>query len=134
MDKKIVLIAIAGFVLLLAILACSFSASTASITNAKMARDNEGKDPTTVFSPTDVFYCVADLNNAPNDTKVRASWTAVDVQGQNPNTSIDQKEITTGSGTLHFQLSNSSPWPTGKYKVDLYLNDKLDQTLEFSVQ
>lgn len=134
MNKSSLRLGLAVFALILASLACSFSASTASIKEAKMARDNEGTQPTTTFSPTDTFYCVAELANAPDDTKVKASWTAVEVDGEQPNTSIDQAELTSGSGTLHFKLSNNGPWPAGKYKVDLYLNDKLDKTLEFSVQ
>jgi len=58
--------------LILALPACNFSASTANISDAKMARDQDGKQPTKVFSPEDTFYCVADLSNAPDDTKVRA--------------------------------------------------------------
>jgi hypothetical protein len=35
--------------------ACSFSASTANISEAKMARDPEGKNPTRVFNPHETF-------------------------------------------------------------------------------
>jgi hypothetical protein len=122
------------FVILLVNLACSFNASTASIKSAEMARDNEGTQPTTTFSPQDTFYCNVELANAPDDTKVKAVWTAVQVDGTDPDTKIDETEITSGSGTLHFKLSNDNPWPTGKYKVDLYLNDKLAKTVEFQVQ
>jgi hypothetical protein len=74
------------------------------------------------------------LPNAPDDTKVKAVWTAVSVEGADPNTLIDQTELTSGGGALTFNLSNAGPWPTGQYKVELYLNDKLDRTLEFQVQ
>jgi hypothetical protein len=36
--------------------------------------------------------------------------------------------------TADFTLSNDQPWPVGKYKADIYLDDKLDRTLEFEVQ
>ncbi len=114
--------------------ACGFSASTASIKDAKMARDNEGTQPTTSFAAKDTFFCNVDLANAPDDTTVKAVWTAVQVSGTDPNTKIDETELKTGSGTLHFKLSNDNAWPSGKYKVDLYLNDKLDRTVEFQVQ
>jgi hypothetical protein len=114
--------------------ACSFSASTANIKDATMALDYDGNQPTTVFTGRDTFYCVAELANAPDDTKVKAAWTAVDVEGVAANTAVDEYELVTGSGTLHFELSNNNLWPRGKYKVDLYLNDELDQTLEFEVQ
>ena len=118
----------------LAMLACSFSASTASIKSAQMYRDPDGNEPTTVFAPTDIFYCLVDLANAPDDTTVKAAWTAVQVEGVEPDFFIDETELTSGSNTLTFQLSNDAPWPAGQYKVDLYLNGELDRTLEFEVR
>jgi hypothetical protein len=120
--------------LLVAVLALGCSASTANIGDAWMARDYEGTQRTTTFGPSEVFYCVAELKNAPDDTTVKASWTAVSVEGVEPNTFIDETAVTSGSGSLHFELSNSSLWPNGQYKVDLYLNDELDRTLEFEVR
>jgi hypothetical protein len=120
--------------LVLASLACSFSASTASIAEAEMAKDEAGTQPTTVFAPEDIFYCNVELANAPDGTLVKSVWTAVDVEGADPNTPLDETEIESGSGTVHFNLSNSSAWPAGTYKVDLFLNDELDQTLEFTVE
>lgn len=121
-------------VLVLAMLACEFSAGTANIANAQMARDPEGNDPTSVFSPEENFYCVLQLANAPDDTSVKAVWTAVDVAGADPDTQLYESEFTTGSGSVYFELYNASPWPAGQYKVDLYMNDELDRTLKFQVQ
>ncbi len=115
-------------------LACEFSASTASISEAVMARDAEGTQPTTTFAPSDTFYCLVRLANAPDGTMVRAVWTAVEVEGSDPNTLIDESSVESGSGNLEFNLTNSNLWPAGSYKVDLYLNDELNQTIEFSVQ
>jgi hypothetical protein len=122
--------------LLLALSACSFSASTANISSAKMARDQDGKQPTKTFSPDEAFYCIVELSNAPDDTKVRAVWTAVKAEGVKPNTEIDAAKATGGSGQIQFNLTNEGPWPTGDYKVDLYLNDakKPTKTLTFEVQ
>ena len=123
-------------ILALTVPACSFSASTAKISDAKMARDQDGKHPTKVFSPDDTFYCVADLSNAPDDTKVRAVWTAVDVENTKPDTKIKEASTKSGSGQLQFNLSNNGSWPAGDYKVELFMNDAKDptQTLEFKVQ
>ena len=121
-------------VLILSALACNFSASTANIASAVMARDAAGSDQTDVFDPSDTFYCVVDLQNAPDDTTVRAVWTAVSAEGVDANTQIDETTLTTGSGNLQFELSNPDLWPAGQYKVDLYLNDDLERTVEFSVQ
>ncbi len=121
-------------VLVLATLACSFSASTANIKNITLAKDEAGTQATTEFSPTDTFYCLVTLANAPSDTKIKAAWTAVKVEGEAENTAIDQSELTMGDGTATFNLKNNGAWPVGSYKVDLYLNDKLTKTVEFSVK
>jgi hypothetical protein len=78
-----------------------------------------------------------DVANAPSDPKVKTVWTAVDVGDAAPaNTQIDEAEVTLdASGKTHFTLSvpNSGAWPAGKYKVEIYLNDKLDRTLEYTI-
>ena len=129
-----------GLALIFALIlsACSVSASTANISNAKMTQDEAGKNPTKVFSPNDqTFYCIAELSNAPEDTAVKAVWTAVDVEGVKPNLKIDESRISADeSGQLTFDLTNEGPWPVGEYKVELFLNDEEEaaRTLEFEVR
>ena len=120
--------------ILLAALACDFNVSSANIKDAWMTNDKEGTERTTTFNQDEVFYCLVELDNAPDDTTVKATWTAADVDGEEPNTFLHENELTTGSGQLTFKLSNENLWPAGKYKVDLYLNDELDRTLEFEVR
>ena len=129
-------VSVCATLLVLALSACSFSASTANISDAKMATDEDGKHPTKVFSPDDTFYCVARLDNAPKDTTVRAVWTAVKVEGAKPNTKIEEAKGKGGSSQLRFNLTNNGPWPPGKYEVELYLNDakKPTKTLSFEVR
>ncbi len=116
--------------------ACDFSFTTAHIANAFTASDNAGNQPTKVFSQDATFYAIVELANAPDDTVVKAAWVAVDVQDVAPETAIDDASITGGDNVITFNLSNApnTLWPTGKYRVDLYLNDKVDQSLEFEVQ
>jgi hypothetical protein len=106
----------------LAVLAGACSVSTAHIKSAKLTTDKEGTQETAVFAADQVFYCIVQLANAPDDTKAA------------PNTKIDATEKTVGDAIITFDLTNSKPWPKGSYKVDLYLNDKLDRTLEFQVK
>lgn len=122
--------------LILTALACSFNFSSAKINDAKMAKDADGAQPTSTFGQDEPFYCVVQLANAPDDTKIKAVWTAVEVQGVDPNLKLGEKELTSGGGQLNFSYTNDQGklWPTGKYKVDLYLNDKLDRTLDFQVE
>jgi hypothetical protein len=122
-------------ILILAALACSGSISTANNSSAKMAADSEGMQETTVFAPDQTFYCIVELANAPEDTRLKAVWTAVEVEGEQPNLLIDEVEMTAEEGNVFtFDLTNDGLWPVGKYKVDLYLNDELDRTLDFEVQ
>lgn len=134
MHRKNMKVGLAISTLLLAVLACSFNVSTAKIESAITARDYEGTDPTNVFDQDDTFYCVVELANAPDETEVKASWVAAEVEGVEPNTFIDEAELSTGSGSVHFELSNNGLWPAGKYEVQIYLNDELERTLEFTVQ
>ncbi|GAB4503197.1 MAG: hypothetical protein Fur0043_01890 [Anaerolineales bacterium] len=121
-------------VLVIAALACGGSFSTANIANAYTTTDPNSGSPTTVFAQDQVFYAVVELKNAPNDTTVKAVWTAVNVEGVNPNTYIDEAVYTSGDSTITFNLSNDGLWPLGQYKVDLYLNDTFDRTLSFEVR
>lgn len=122
-------------ILILAGLACGGSVSTANISSAKMFADSEGTQETTVYAQDQPFYCIVELANAPEDTKLKAVWTAVEVEGEQSDLMIDEAEVTAGSDSVFtFDLTNDQLWPIGKYKVDLYLNEELDRTLEFEVQ
>ena len=129
---RIVLVVLA---LALASMACGFNATTANIRDAYMARDNAGLDRTTVFAAEDVFYCIVEVANAPEDTIVKVVWYAVEVENTEPNLLIDEFELTTSDALLPFNLvSNAGLWPSGAYKAEIYLNGTLDRTLDFVVQ
>ncbi len=123
--------------LLLLLVSCGgggeISISTANITDARLTKDREGNQTTTTFTPDSTFYLQVTLANAPDSTRVKAAWTAVSVAGVEANTPLDDVELTQGSGKLTFDLTNNQLWPVGDYKVDIYLNDKLDRTLTFRV-
>lgn len=113
---------------------CEFSASTANIQEAVLARDEAGTAVTTAFDPTDTVYSLVELANAPDSTKLKAVWTAVDVGDAAPaNQLIDETELEAGSGTHQFSLTPDVAFPPGSYKVDIYLDDALDRTLTFTV-
>jgi hypothetical protein len=121
-------------VLVIFSLACGFSVSTATITGAYLSANSDGSGQTTVFSGDQTFYCIVEVANAPDDTTLKAVWIAVDVDGVEPNYVIDEASIiTNGQNRFTFDLQIDSLWPSGTYKVDIYLNDSLDRTLEFSV-
>ncbi len=124
----------AAFALTLFILACGFNISTANIGDAWMATDESGQVRVTSYGQSDVFYAIVDLRNAPDGTSVKTVWTAVRVEGFPANQVIDEAALSARSGLLYFTLTPDSLWPTGEYKVDIYLNDKLDKTLRFEVR
>lgn len=123
-------------VLVVASIACEFNASTANITNAHMSLDEGDTQSVSSYAPeAPAFYCYFDLNNAPDDTVVKGTWTLVAAEGYDPNQEIDSAEISGGDDTYYFSLGGSSdPWPVGQYKIDLYLNDELVQTINFDVK
>lgn len=135
--KSKISILLAVFALILSTLACSLGGGLA-LDNARMAFDSAGNNTTTTFSPSDDFYVVADLSNAPVGTVVDAKWAAVSVAGMAPNEVFFEQSLSNDedgfTGTVYFQLFNDSLWPTGTYKVELYLNGALSQTVTFTVQ
>jgi hypothetical protein len=140
MKKKLsVLLALGA--LLAAMLACNLVAGASTETgleNLRMALDESGENPTTVFSPSDVFYVVGDLKNAPAGTVVEAKWLAVQIEGYDPGELIYEQSINdftdkSFSGSIYFQLSNDNGWPVGDYKADVYLNGTFVQSVPFSV-
>ncbi len=135
MKKNKIKIFIALIFLLLSTIACEASVSTAKISDAYLTANDDGSGETTVFSGDQTFYCVVEVSNAPDDTTLKAVWIAVDVDGVDPNMMIDEVELTTnGENVFTFNLQNDNLWPMGQYKVEIYLNGELNQTLEFEVQ
>ena len=125
--------------ILAAMLACSFGSTEIGLENLHTAYDSDGENPTTVFSPADVFFAVADLKNAPAGTVAEAKWLAVQIDDYDPGELIYEQAITdftdeSFSGTIYFQLSNDVGWPIGEYKVDVYLDGVFVQSTNFSVR
>lgn len=124
--------------LLVSSLACALGNRELGLTNLRMAFDQNGENETTTYSPTDVFYAVADLANAPQGTQVEARWIAVNAADTEPNQEFQTQtlDITEErfNGTIYFQLSSDAAWPTGQYRVDMYLDGTLVESAEFSVQ
>jgi hypothetical protein len=69
--------------------------------------------------------------------KVRGVWIADDVGDAAPkNTKIDEATVTAAETNQEGNFSISKPdkgWPAGKYRLELYVGDKLAQTLKFSI-
>lgn len=132
--KKIILT-----IIVLSVVLVSCQPGPMKIESAKLCKKVSGSlvEVPNVFAPNDgPFHLEVVIANAPVDTRVKAVWTAVDAAGAD-NEKIDEKEIKTTMNlaeTIDFYLELPKEWPTGKYKVELYLNDALDRAVDFTVE
>lgn len=131
MKKRNWMILFAMSALALSAIACEFSATTASIKDAYLVTDESSGQKTSSYTQDQPFVFVVEQANAPDDTKVKAVWYSVDESGKA--TQFVEKEMVTGGSPVTFSATNNGPWPVGNYKVELYLNDKLNKTVEFTV-
>ena len=133
MNKRFLMIFLAISMLMLASIACESSVSTANITSVVLTADKDAPTDTTTFTPDQTFYAVVTVANAPDSTKVKAVWSTVDDAGKA--TQIAEKEIVGSNSSITFDATNTAgPWPAGKYRVEIFLNDKSNKTIEFTVQ
>ena len=97
----------------------------------------ESMDDKQVFPP-DVakVYIVYMLSDAPKGTRLKAVWYADHVEGMADNSKFNQVEATAAGGSYIGAFSYTKPtkgWPTGDYRVELYIEDRLEKTLKFKV-
>jgi len=113
--------------------------SSGVIDRVTMAKGTQGDgldpvNPTTVFATTDTFHAVVHVVNAQQDTDIKAMWYVVSTSAES-NKLIDTSNFTaTGSGNVDFTLAPNSAWPVGSYQVECYVNNALDQVINFSVK
>jgi len=111
-------------VLVFAALACSFSASTANISDLSLAKDKAATQKTSSFAATDTVYAVATISNAPGAVKVRGRLAIEDVEGETagPIAGLETTLDLPGSGTATFTFTPpTSGFPAGKYKVEVFM-------------
>jgi len=119
----------------------SASFSTANVSDPWLSSDAAGQQRTTTFSQdASAIYARAEVRNAPEGTRIRAVWYAIEAENVAVNFKIDETTVTTaqlGNTTAAFTLTNSGFWPRGRYnKLETYLNDEAEPTraLEFQTQ
>ena len=113
--------------------------SGVAIKEIHMAKDDGNGQPgneTTSFEPGDrTIHCVTTLSTPKTGTQMRFAWWMVDAGGSR-NEKFKEIEYTTRPREylVHGHLTFSKDWPTGKYKVQVYVNGDLDRTVFFSVE
>ncbi|MEW6732153.1 MAG: hypothetical protein AB1489_12565 [Acidobacteriota bacterium] len=134
------------FAILIALeFACS--SSTARIVDAQLAKEvNDQKEPinpTTTFDISDpVIHCIIKLADVTAQTKLKASWVTVNVEGIQPNQKVANTELVVDKPqTVDFTFTPyQMNLPAGNYKVDIYISpksteaDRPTQSIAFSIK
>jgi hypothetical protein len=138
MNKHKSFIGLAGTAIVAITLACSALATTPTVSNLRMATDETGKSTTSSYAPGDKFFIFADLSGIKVGSVIEAKWYAVNAEGVDANSEINTSDYTyeTGIDFVYFQLSTSDggDWPTGSYRVELYLDGTKVGEQGFTVQ
>jgi hypothetical protein len=138
-QRSILITLTAASLLLTFVLACSFSigggeAEIVKVTLSKSVdKDQKPTEPTLIFGPTDVIYASVEVKNLDKSDVLKAEWFFVD-QNQLIDSITYSPPEDNASGFVAFNLTPTEPWPAGKYRVDISLNDKLVQSQNFTVE
>jgi len=90
--------------------------------------------PADKYEARDIFYLIVTVDQALSDAVLRASWVAVDTNRLAPNSVISIDEITPTASPVIFELENAGNfWPTGQYKVYLFVDGKESTAIDFEV-
>jgi len=107
--------------------------SAASIVDLYLSLDENGEQPATVFGQGAPVYLYGVLDT-PEAANLMTIWTAVEAEGNAPNTSIYQfPEESYPSGPFWYRLEWPRPWAFGRYSVKLFVDGRLERTLEYEV-
>jgi len=114
-------------------------AGSAAIEELYLARDDgEGKagEVTTVFSPSDIpIHCIVMLKDAAPAT-VKMNFVAVKVNGVKPESRVVSASFSTvqGQDQVYFTGRPHGKWVAGRYRIDIFVNEKLEKSLAFDVK
>ncbi len=134
-------------VFILILNSCNSVDSNVTIKSADLAKELEGgkfeKVGTTFGTedgPLHLFVVVTNTldssSNSHDSIKVKASWYAIEAKDEK-NVLINETVFVIGNEAeteLNYKLYFPRPWLPGKYKVDLFLNGKLDRSIPFDVK
>lgn len=89
----------------------------------------------TTFGVRDTIYASVSTAGAGENATLGAKWTFVKADGSTIAVNETSQTIsTTGPSTTEFHITKASPWPTGKYRVEVLLNGASAGTKDFNVQ
>jgi ABC-type oligopeptide transport system substrate-binding subunit len=93
--------------------------------------DKTINDKTASFKPNDTIYASILTGGAAPTATLKARWTYQDGQVVNEST---QTIAPTGDARTEFHASKPDGWPTGKYKLEVFLNGSSAATKDFEVE
>lgn len=138
---------ILGVLLLLGVVAASAQQTASRLDDGGMSAvedlylardDGEGKagEVTTVFAPSDIpIHCIVVLANA-EPASVKMNFVAVKVSGVKPESRVVSAAYSTtqGQDRVFFTGKPDGKWVAGSYRIDIYVNNKLEKSLAFDVK
>lgn len=134
MKTKSVLKFILSFLMLvLASLACSLipAPSIGDVVTAKGLDENyKAVDPTTTYTSDDTFFVSVEVKNIKKGSVVMVKYK----QGETDYKDISITADDAGSGYYGFKLTAGGGHVPGKYSAEVYLDDKLEKTVKFTVK
>ena len=93
--------------------------------------DKAVTDATDNFKPNDTIYASVATEGSAQSASLRAKWTFEDGQV------VDDSSRTIAPGSrerTEFHIAKPDGWPTGKYKVEVYLDNAYADTKSFEVR
>lgn len=92
-------------------------------------------NPTREFKPDSTFHAIVELKDTPPNSRVKAVWYALDTGGAEAcNTRLNETTVTTSGDRAWFSYEAPDQLPKGIYKVEIYVNDNLNNDVTFRVQ
>ena len=88
-------------------------------------------DRTETFRANDTIYASVATEGAASSATLRARWTFEDGQVVDEST---QKIAPNNRERTEFHISKPNGWPAGKYKLEVFLDDRSAETKNFDVR
>jgi hypothetical protein len=100
-------------------------------TGKAIGADKKIATPSSTFGPRDTIYASVTTDGAAPSKTISAKWTFQDGQ----TVKADSQTIApTGPAATEFHISKKSPWPVGKYKVEISVDGASAGAKEFEIK
>lgn len=93
--------------------------------------DRKITDATDTFAANDVIYASVRTSGTSPSAVLKARWTYQDGQVVDE---TEQSIAPSADAATEFHISKPDGWPTGKYKLEVFLNGTAVETEEFEVK